>query len=191
MPRKKLTRDQREAACLLQIKRGDGSWLIPEPLRSTGSAKQILAGVQYDHGTPHAWTRDDRPQNLTPMAKADHAVKTAKIDVPRIAKSKRVAAAHATHVAAVAVKTGGEAEPLPRQRQRSQIPSRGFLRPDGIRYDWSKGRYTSDQASQKRVGDEEPGAGGGQARDRAHTLLPRRLGRTRKQASRRSEDDGG
>ena len=74
--RKKPTRDEREASCLLQIKMGDGSWLIPEPMRSEGTAKEIIAGVQYDHGYFVAWGGGNEPQNLTPRTPEGHSIKT-------------------------------------------------------------------------------------------------------------------
>ncbi len=46
--RKKPSRDAREAACLLKIKKGD-DWLIPEPLRSSGDARAIVAWAQRHH----------------------------------------------------------------------------------------------------------------------------------------------
>lgn len=128
MRRKKLTRDQREAACLLQIKRGTG-WLIPEPLRSSGDAKAIIASVQYDHGTPHALTKDDRPQNLTPMIREDHAVKTAEIDVPAIAKSKRVARKHAEFRARILAKSSDDPDVPVSGRRSRKIASRPFPKP--------------------------------------------------------------
>ena len=121
-PRKKLSRDAREASCLLQIRNGDG-WLIPEPLRSSGDAKAIIAYVQYDHAVPHALTADDRPQNLAPMGRADHAVKTTKTDVPELAKTKRITAKqHAFRDRMLVKATGDE----PAAKPNASIKNRGF-----------------------------------------------------------------
>lgn len=79
---------ERLAAALLAIKRGD-SWLIPEPLRSSGDAEAICAHVSPDHNTPWTWTHDNRPQNITFRARDDHLEKTTKIDAPAIAKVRR------------------------------------------------------------------------------------------------------
>lgn len=86
--RKKPTATEQKASYLLQIKREE-AWLIPEPLRSTGTAKEICAYVQDDHTIPYAWTRDNRPQNLVPMPKPEHLEKTTKKDMPAIAKVRR------------------------------------------------------------------------------------------------------
>ena len=123
--RKKLSRDVREAACLLQIRKGDG-WLIPEPLRSSGDARAIIAFVQYDHATPHALTQDDRPQNLAPMGRADHAVKTTKRDVPELARTKRIEKAEAAFRARLAARTSGSEPVAAKPKPKSTIKSRGF-----------------------------------------------------------------
>lgn len=68
---------EKQAAALLTIKRGD-DWLIPEPLRSKGSAAEICAYVEWDH--LHAWALggDNSPQNLKPHPKnsEEHKRKT-------------------------------------------------------------------------------------------------------------------
>jgi hypothetical protein len=86
-PRRRPNMTEKLAACLCEIQRG-GVWLIPEPLRMTGTAKEIVAAVQWDHATPWTWTQDNRPQNLTPMARAEHAEKTRK-QRPAINKVRR------------------------------------------------------------------------------------------------------
>jgi hypothetical protein len=75
-PRRRPNMTEKLAACLCEIQRG-GVWLIPDPLRTNGTAKEICAAVEWDHATPWAWTQDNRPQNLTPMARTEHAAKTA------------------------------------------------------------------------------------------------------------------
>lgn len=103
--RRKPTADERVAACLLQIKRGN-VWLIPEPLRSTGTARELCAYVNFDHIVPHAIGGTMKPQNLQPLPRAEHKEKTAKIDVPRIAKGKRLEKAHIAHKAVMEAKAG-------------------------------------------------------------------------------------
>ena len=66
---------ERIAACLLMLKVGD-KWLIPEPLRSTGTAAEIENFVQWDHAFLHSLGGDTRPQNITPMTKEAHREKT-------------------------------------------------------------------------------------------------------------------
>jgi hypothetical protein len=79
---------ERNAACLLMLKRGDG-WLIPEPLRSTGTAKEIVAAVQWHHETFHAIGGTVKPQNITPLLVEDHKERSRK-DNGTIAKCKRL-----------------------------------------------------------------------------------------------------
>jgi hypothetical protein len=79
------------ACVLLLLKVGD-EWLIPEPIRSSGSAKDIIALIQFDHDPiPYANGGGTQPQNLTPRSVAQHREKTATVDLPRIAKGKRLA----------------------------------------------------------------------------------------------------
>jgi hypothetical protein len=78
------------ASVLLQLKLGDG-WLIPEPIRSTGTAHEILAYVQFDHyPVRRADGGTNDPRNLRPLPIAVHAAKTAEKDIPEIAKGKRI-----------------------------------------------------------------------------------------------------
>jgi hypothetical protein len=83
------TRTEIAATALLQVTRGDGSWLIPEPLRSTGTAEQIVRSVEWDHRHPHAQGGTMDPQNLQPLTKEDHKAKTRR-DVSKIARDKRM-----------------------------------------------------------------------------------------------------
>lgn len=75
--------------------------------------------VEYDHREAREITGDDGVGNLRPVHTACHAEKTAKHDAPRIAKTKRQ-------------------EKLTRARVKSP---RGFRRPPGTKFDWSRGRY--------------------------------------------------
>jgi hypothetical protein len=77
------------AAVLLMLRIGD-EWLIPEPIRSKGTAHDILKCTVWDHVTPVANGGSNDPRNLQPLSVAAHAVKTAK-DIPAIAKGKRLA----------------------------------------------------------------------------------------------------
>jgi hypothetical protein len=78
------------AAALLRLAEG-GRPLIPEPLRSEGTAQQICAAVQFDHDPiPYANGGTTAPQNLTPRSIAGHQAKTAKVDIPRMSKGKRL-----------------------------------------------------------------------------------------------------
>lgn len=91
--RRALSMTERAATALLQIKRGDGSWLIPDPLRSTGTADQIVRSVDWDHRHPHAQGGTNDPQNMQPLLKDEHQAKT-KRDVAKIARDKRLTKKH-------------------------------------------------------------------------------------------------
>jgi hypothetical protein len=119
-------KDERIAACLLMLKRGDG-WLIPEPLRSTGSAKEIVASVQWDHALLHAMGGDTRPQNITPMLIDDHKEKSKK-DNGVAAKSKRLTAKEEAFRARLLAKGGTACTPISEksQRPKAKIRSQGF-----------------------------------------------------------------
>jgi hypothetical protein len=88
MARRRPNMTEKLAACLCEITRG-GVPLIPEALRMNGTAKEICAAVDFDHAVPWTWTQDNRPQNLTPMLRADHREKTRTRDVKEIARVRR------------------------------------------------------------------------------------------------------
>ncbi len=88
-------KDERIAACLLMLKVGN-EWLVPEPIRSTGTTAEVLASVQWDHAFLHSLGGDTRPQNITPMRVADHREKSKK-DAGVAAKSKRLVAKEQAH----------------------------------------------------------------------------------------------
>lgn len=86
------------AAALLHMKRYHlGRWenIITHEEAKTLTADEIIARFHFDHfPIPHAEGGTDHPSNLDPVLIADHQEKTAKIDVPGIAKRKRVSKAH-------------------------------------------------------------------------------------------------
>ena len=88
MARRRPNMTEKLAACLCEITRG-GVPLIPEALRMNGTAKEICAAVDFDHAVPWTWTQDNRPQNLSPMLRADHREKTRTRDVKEIARVRR------------------------------------------------------------------------------------------------------
>jgi len=116
--RKRPNLTDRLASTLLQLKRGNGEWLIPEPIRSTGDAKAICAHVEWDHAiVPVAIGGTNAPQNLQPLMKADHKVKT-KRDRKEIDKGKRVIRAREKHEANMAAKSGEVLYAPPRKCKR-------------------------------------------------------------------------
>lgn len=89
-PRRTPNLTEKAAACLLMLKRGTGEWLIPEPIRSTGTADEIVRWVEWHHENYYAEGGTTDPRMLTPLAPEDHHERTNKIDKPRIAKNKRI-----------------------------------------------------------------------------------------------------
>lgn len=88
MTRRRPNMTERLAAVLLMLKRGE-SWLIPEPIRSKGTAKEICDSVEWHHTTPFAIVRETKPQALTPLRPDAHAIETRKVTIPMVTKVKR------------------------------------------------------------------------------------------------------
>jgi hypothetical protein len=121
---------ERTAAALLAIKRGDG-WLIPEPLRSTGTAKEICSHVEWHHNTPHAIGGTTAPQNMTPLPVAEHAIETAKKTIPTVRKGLRLSAAQEEFRRRMLVKTGqAVGVDVPPLRKKKSRPM-GYRKFDG------------------------------------------------------------
>lgn len=123
--RRRPNKDERIAACLLMLKRGD-DWLIPEPLRSSGTAAEICAAVEWDHARHHALGGDTRPQNITPLRTADHREKS-NADNGKIAKCKRVSVDHEEFKRRMLEKEPGKPPSKKSQKPKSKIRSRNTL----------------------------------------------------------------
>jgi hypothetical protein len=87
------------AAALLQMRRAtpDGRWelIVPHEQAKRMTADEIIALFHFDHyPIPHAQGGPDEPWNLDPMLRPEHGEKTAKRDVPQIAKTKRLSREH-------------------------------------------------------------------------------------------------
>ena len=101
MRRKHIPLKTKLAAALLHMRRAtpDGRWVLIIPFseaqRMTPDA--IISRFRFDHHIPHAEGGPDEAWNLDPLPVAEHLEKTTKIDVPGIAKRKRVARKHAEH----------------------------------------------------------------------------------------------
>lgn len=71
-----------------------GALFLTYEERTKLSEDQVLSLCVWDHDPiPHAHDGSDSHENLTPRLIADHRAKTAKQDVPAIAKGRRVAKA--------------------------------------------------------------------------------------------------
>lgn len=87
----------------------------------TLTADQIIARFHLDHGIFHAHDGADQPWNLTWRSVQEHREKTAKIDIPAIAKGKRISRANDESARRLLAKNRGE-----KPTSRSRIPSRPF-----------------------------------------------------------------
>lgn len=131
--RKHISLKTKLAAALCHMLRVDESGnlvrIIPHQEAVSLSADEIISRFHFDHDPiPHAEDGPDEPWNLPPRVKADHLAKTSKVDIPRIAKNKRVARAHAAHIETMAAKgspntcakkvtTRFKSRPLPKGRR--------------------------------------------------------------------------
>lgn len=81
------------ASVLLMLTDGLGKPVIDRDRAKGMSAEQIVRMFECDHEIHRAIGGTNHPTNLTMRMKAEHREKTAKRDVPQIAKTKRIAAA--------------------------------------------------------------------------------------------------
>jgi hypothetical protein len=74
-----------------KIETGDGRIMLPCKGKTCNGAlfNTAIKGFHADHRIPRALGGSDFPPNLQPLCHSCHQDKTAKEDVPRIAKSKR------------------------------------------------------------------------------------------------------
>jgi hypothetical protein len=99
MTRKHISLKTKLAAALLQMRRAtpDGRWelIIPHSQAFRMTADEIIALFHFDHyPVPHSQGGPDEPWNLDPVMVAEHQKKTAKRDIPQIAKTKRISREH-------------------------------------------------------------------------------------------------
>ena len=116
--RKYIPLQTRLAAALLQL---PGAPSTEEAKGMTD--RQIISRFDLNHDTEHALGGKDRPYNLTWMIKAAHAVHTAKVSIPRVAKVDRNEEKHAEFRRTILRKKPGA-----KRKPRSKIPSRPFAR---------------------------------------------------------------
>lgn len=111
------------AAVLLEMKVADEAGnlvpLIDREMAKQMTADQIVSLWQWDHHpVPKALGGSDHPTNLTPRPIIEHRIKTAKVDVPTIAKSNRLSAQHQEFQRKMLARTGQAeaAEEAPRRK---------------------------------------------------------------------------
>lgn len=106
-PRRKPTKDEIIAACILDITR-DGKPIVSREEAKHLTAKEVFEvfkdRIDIDHVVPRAIGGDDHHANYQPLLRAtEHKVKT-KRDVREIAKTKRIVKAQSAHEAAMEAK---------------------------------------------------------------------------------------
>lgn len=123
MKRRALTRTERYASVILELKRGTGEPLIARERAKGMTAEEIIkefeSKIEADHVTPLAMGGSHHPSNIQPLSKEDHLVKT-KRDVAVIAKSKRIEADQAEFRRRMLEKVGQEPEDQPQRRRKSR-----------------------------------------------------------------------
>lgn len=110
MKRKAPNGAEKLAAALLQLVRatpeGKLEPVIDREWAKTKTPQEIIQAFECDHHpVPVALGGTNHPTNLQHTIKAEHRHKTAKKDVPAIARVKRVGKKHEAHVAAVEAKS--------------------------------------------------------------------------------------
>jgi hypothetical protein len=127
-PRKAIPMKTKLCAALCQMMEPDeaGGWrrVIPHRDAKRMTEDEILARFEFDHNVHAAIGGTEQHWNLTPRTKETHRAKTAKKDVPMIAKAKRVEASHEEFRRKMLSKTGAETEET--KKPSSKMQSRGF-----------------------------------------------------------------
>lgn len=96
--RKAISWQTKCAAALLALRDDMGDPVIDYTHAKYMSTEQITSLFHFDHDPiPHADGGPDEAWNLTPLLRSEHKVKTAKVDVPTIAKNKRIRKKFAAH----------------------------------------------------------------------------------------------
>lgn len=86
---------------------------------------EIISRFHFDHyPVPKALDGPDEPWNLKPLPVADHREKTAKVDIPAIAKAKRIAKKRDAALKALAELDSEEiVRSVPEKKRRSTFPT--------------------------------------------------------------------
>lgn len=132
MTRRALPLKVKLASALLQTLRDDGTGklvrVISHDEAKQMSADAVISRFHFDHDPiPHSQGGPDEAWNITPRPADEHRIKTAKVDIPSIAKVKRLTRAQQEYRARLLAKNAGEDQPKPRRAKR-KIPSRPFQR---------------------------------------------------------------
>lgn len=136
--RRAIPLEKQLAAALCQI----GGIAYADALRMT--PRQVRSLFALDHyPVPVALGGPDEHYNLQFTFTKPHRDKTAKLDVPSIAKAKRGAKETAAFRARMLAKDGkGETAAKTAPKARGRLGNRAFPRPPpGMKFDWKRGKY--------------------------------------------------
>jgi hypothetical protein len=167
-PRRAPNLTEKLAAALLTIARDDGAGKLVRVISHDEAKKltpaQILERFRFDHHPVRFVDRDSlpatgipyihHPANLTPLPTPEHEAKTAEIDLPQIAKRKRIVKAGAT--------TSPELDKalsalLPKQRTvRDAMIEAGIVEDRPGRYRWPKRSFPQGRKLQSRPFRRQP-----------------------------------
>lgn len=129
MKRKPISLKTKLCSALCQLVRYDEHQaefvrIIPHDLAKRLSEEEILAIFDWHHfPIPVAHGGPNAHWNLEPMERAPHKKRTAEIDIPRIAKSKRITASQEDFRRKLLAKDRGEA-PAPSRWPKREMPKR-------------------------------------------------------------------
>lgn len=103
---------------------------------------QVISLFHFDHGIHEGIDGPTEHWNLTPRFVAEHRRKTAEIDLPQIAKTKRVAKKHEEFRRKLLAKSSDEPDvEIVATRQKIRLRGRGFAKlPPGTKKDWKTGK---------------------------------------------------
>jgi hypothetical protein len=95
--RRSPTKDEKLGSALLELQRLRGASIDRERAKAM-TAEAINALFHFDHDAGYAaHGTDNHPTRITPRLIAEHREKTAKVDLPAIAKCRRLSAEHLEH----------------------------------------------------------------------------------------------
>lgn len=139
--RKPIPLETKLAAALLTTMRPDENGklvpVIPPEHAQHMTAREVISLFHFDHNIPHALGGSDAHHNLVPRPLMEHRHKTATVDVPAIARTKRISEKHEAFRRRVLAKTGQEGEAETVSKPKRKWPSRPFPKAER-RQAWGK-----------------------------------------------------
>lgn len=122
-----MARDRKHITPKTKLAAAIGALFLTYDERKLLSEDQVLSLVHWDHDPiPHAEDGTDDHFNLTPALIGGHRVKTATVDIPGIAKRKRVSEAEQAFRNRLLAKTQPDAAQVVPSRPKRTMQSRPF-----------------------------------------------------------------